>query len=161
MIHHSNKADLKQRVVLGARAYGIGSVLFRRLAGQSFGVNDTDMECFGAIFYQKLATPSQLARYTGLSSGATTTMLDRLEKGGLIERKPNPQDRRSTIITISKDGAAKARPLFESLRISQDKIMSSYAEQELGILADFFEKSEAMWDEERQKLIDQQANTPA
>ena len=145
--------ELKQQVVLGARAYGIGSVLFRHIIGQKFGINDTDMECFSAIFYQKLATPSMLARYTGLSSGATTAMLDRLEKAGLIERQPNPQDRRSTIIVISKSGAAKAGPLFASLRAAQDKIVSSYTEQELAVLVDFFDKSEAMWEEERQKLL--------
>lgn len=152
-MNHPDKTDLKTRVVLGARAYGIGSVLFRRIVGQAFGVNDTDMECFSAIFYQKLATPSMLAHYTGLSSGATTAMLDRLEKGGLIERQPNPNDRRSTIIVVSQDGAARAKPLFASLRSAQDKIVSGYTEQELAILADFFEKSEVMWEEERQKLI--------
>jgi DNA-binding MarR family transcriptional regulator len=145
--------DLKQQVVLGARAYGIGSVLFRRVVGQKFGINDTDMECFGAIFYQKLATPSMLSRYAGLSSGATTAMLDRLESAGLIERQPHPQDRRSTIIVISKRGAAKVKPLFASLRSAQDKIVNSYTEQELAVLVDFFGKSEVMWEEERQKLL--------
>src|SRR5712691_10514411 len=106
-----NKDDLKQQVILGTREYGIGSVLFRHVIGEILGVNVTDMECLGVLFFKGLATPSELAKHTGLSSGATTAMLDRLEKSGLIERRPNPQDRRGTLITIVKEATVKVGPL--------------------------------------------------
>jgi DNA-binding MarR family transcriptional regulator len=79
-------------------------------------------------------------------------MLDRLEKSGLIARKPNPNDRRSTHVVILQEAAERIAPLFASLRHAQDKIVSEYAERELLLLADFFEKSITMWEEERQKL---------
>src|SRR5213596_2806942 len=82
------KEDLKRQVLRGTREYGIGSVLFRHVIGEMLGVNATDMECLGVIFFKGVATPSELARYTGLSSGATTAMLDRLEKSELIARRP-------------------------------------------------------------------------
>ncbi len=147
------KEDLKQQVILGAREYGIGSVLFRHVVGEMLGVNATDMECLGVIFFKGLATPSGLARYTGLSSGATTAMLDRLEKSKLIERRPNPKDRRSTLIVVVPETAEKIGPLFASLREAQDKIVSSYSEQELELLADFFSRSVTMWQEERETLL--------
>lgn len=147
------KEDLKQQVILGAREYGIGSVLFRHVVGEMLGVNATDMECLGVIFFKGLATPSELARYTGLSSGATTAMLDRLEKSKLIERRPNPKDRRSTLIVVVPETAEKIGPLFASLREAQDKIVSSYSEQELELLADFFSRSVTMWQEERETLL--------
>ncbi len=99
---NSTKADLMKQVILAAREYGINTVLFRNLVGERLGVNVTDMECLGLVFNKGLASPSELARYTGLSSGATTAMLDRLENSGLIERRPNPDDRRGTIITLAK-----------------------------------------------------------
>ncbi|MEK7152763.1 MAG: MarR family transcriptional regulator [Patescibacteria group bacterium] len=148
-----NRKKLKQQVIVGAREYGIGSVLFRRVMGEMLGVNDTDMECLGAIFFKELTTPSELARYTGLSSGATTAMLDRLERSELIERRPNLRDRRSTNIVIAKKAAEKAGPLFASLRVAQEEIVSSYSEQELELLSDFFKKSAAMWEEERERLV--------
>lgn len=147
------KEELKEQVILGARAYGIGSVLFRHVVGEMLGVNATDMECLGVIFFKGLATPSELARHTGLSSGATTAMLDRLEKSKLIERRPNPKDRRSTHIVVVQETAGKIAPLFASLREAQDKIVSSYSEQELELLADFFSRSVTMWEEERKKLL--------
>lgn len=148
-----DKELLKQRVVLGAREYGIGSVLFRQIIGEKLGVNATDMECLGLIFLRGMATPSELARYTGLSSGATTAMLNRLEKSGLIERRANPNDRRSSHIVVVEQTAKKIGPLFASLREAQDKVISAYSEAELALLADFFDKSLVMWEEEREKLI--------
>lgn len=148
-----DKDNLKEQVILGAREYGIGSVLFRHVVGEMLGVHATDMECLGVIFLKGLATPSELARYTGLSSGATTAMLDRLEKSKLIERHPNPKDRRSTHIVVVPETAEKIGPLFASLREAQDKIVSSYSEQELELLADFFSRSVRMWEEEREKLL--------
>lgn len=153
-IMDNHKNSLEQEVVLGARDYGIGSVLFRRVIGERLGVNDTDMECLGAIFFKKLATPSELASYTGLSSGAATAMLDRLEKAGLIERQPNPHDRRSTLIVVSRQAARRVGPMFASIREAQSKIVSSYTDKELEVLADFFKKSATMWEEERRKLTD-------
>ena len=150
-----NTDDLKQQVILGTREYGIGSVLFRHVIGEMLGVNATDMECLGVIFFKGVATPSELAQHTGLSSGATTAMLDRLEKSGLIARRPNPQDRRSTHIVLVRETAEKLAPWFASLRSAQDQLISRYSESELELLADFFTRSVMMWEEERKKLLKQ------
>jgi len=149
------KEDLKQQVIRGAREYGIGSVLFRHVIGERLGVNATDMECLGVILFKGLTTPKELAQYTGLSSGATTAMLDRLEKSELIARRPNPQDRRSIHIVLVKETAEKLAPFFASLREAQDQIVSSYSEPELELLADFFSRSVTMWEQERKKLLKQ------
>ncbi len=53
-------------------------------------------------------------------------MLDRLENTGIIERRPNPNDRRGTLIAIVKEKAEKLAPLFESTRKAQDRLVSSY-----------------------------------
>lgn len=146
-------SDLAVKVILGAREYGIGSLLFRHAVGAKLGVSATDMECLGAIFFKGITTPSEVAKYTGLSTGATTAMLDRLEKSGLIQRSPNPNDRRSLHISVVKKAARKVGPLFASAREAQNKIVSGYSNKELTILDDFFNKSSAMWEEERNKLL--------
>lgn len=152
-----HKQELVEQVVMGAREYGISEVLFRHAVGDILGVNVTDMECLGLIFFKGLATPSQLSEYTGLTSGATTTMLDRLEKAGLVERRPNPHDRRGTLIVIKKEAVEAVGPLFESARRAQDKIVSSYSERDLKLLSEFLRSYATMWEEERKKL--QRRNT--
>jgi len=146
------KTELKKKVILGARQYEINTVLFRNIVCERLGVNVTDMECLGLLFHKGLATPSELARYTGLSSGATTAMLDRLEKSGLIERQPNPEDRRGTLIFLVESGKEKVAPWFTSVRRAQNELVSSYSEKELKLISDFFEKSARMWEQERMKL---------
>ena len=148
----STKKDLKKRALFAVRDYGIHLTLFRNAMNEWAGLNATDMECLRLLFLKGIATPSELARHTGLTSGATTAMLDRLEKAGLIERRPNPEVRRGTLIAPGKAGAEKAASWFESARNAQDELISSYSESELEIISDVFERFTKLWDQEREKL---------
>jgi DNA-binding MarR family transcriptional regulator len=148
----STKADLKKRALAAVRDYGIHLTLFRNAVDEWAGLNATDSECLRLLFNKGVATPSELARQTGLTSGATTAMLDRLERAGLIERRPNPADRRGTLITPTNSAAEKAASWFESARNAQVELISSYAESELEIIADVFERFAKLWDQEREKL---------
>jgi hypothetical protein len=146
-------SDLRTRVAMGVREYGIQNVLFRNAIAKRLGVNVTDMECLRLLFSKKLATPTELATHTGLSSGATTAMLDRLEVAGMIERQPNPEDRRGTLVSFRQPRPEVVGPWFISSRRAQDKLIGSFSNEELVVIADFFEKSVQMWEEERQKLL--------
>lgn len=148
----STKTDLKKRALMAVRDYGVNLTLFRNAMSEWAGLNVSDMECLRLLFQKGITTPSELARYTGLTSGATTAMLDRLEKAGLIERRPNPDDRRGTLIAPAQSSAEKAASWFESTRIAQDELISSYSERELEIIANAFERFANLWDAERKKV---------
>ena len=148
----STKTDLKKRALMAVRDYGVNLTQFRNAMSEWAGLNVTDMECLRLLFQKGIATPSELARHTGLTSGATTAMLDRLEKAGLIERRPNPDDRRGTLIAPAQSSAEKAASWFESARNAQDALISSYSESELEIISDVFERFTKIWDQERGKL---------
>ena len=148
----STKTDLKKRVLMAVRDYGVNLTLFRNAMSEWAGLNVTDMECLRFLFQKGVSTPSELGRHTGLTSGATTAMLDRLEKAGLIERRPNPDDRRGTLIAPAQSSAEKAASWFESARNAQDELISSYSESELEIIADVFERFAKLWDDEGKKL---------
>jgi len=150
-----NKADLVRQVNMGAREYGISTVLFRHVVGEILGVNVTDMECLALIFFKGLSTPSELARYTGLTSGATTAMLDRLEKARLIERRPNPADRRGTLIVLTNERTKELGTIFASGNEAINKLTSSYSEGELQTIADYLRRLVNVWEEEREKLKQQ------
>jgi DNA-binding MarR family transcriptional regulator len=146
------KTDLKKRALMAVRDYGVNLTQFRNAMSEWAGLNVTDMECLRLLFQKGIATPSELARHTGLTSGATTAMLDRLEKAGLIERRPNPNDRRGTLISPEKLSAEKMASWFASARKAQDELISSYSESELEIIADVFERFTKLWDQEREKI---------
>ncbi len=148
----STKTDLKKRALIAVRDYGVNLTLFQSAMTEWAGLNATDMECLRLLFQKGIASPSELARHTGLTSGATTAMLDRLEKAGLIERRPNPNDRRGTLVVPAKSGAERAASWFESARRAQDELVSSYLESELEIIVDVFERFTKLWKQEREKL---------
>jgi DNA-binding MarR family transcriptional regulator len=148
-----SRSGWKQRVIMAAREYGISNVLFRNVVAERLGLNVTDMECLGLLFHKGFSSPSELAAHTGLTSGATTAMLDRLEKSGLIERRPNPDDRRGTLIVLVRSGAEKIAPWFNFVRKAQDDLVSSYSEKDLQLITGFFERYTAMWEEERKRLL--------
>ena len=149
---NSTKTDLKKRALMAVRNYGVNLTQFQRAMTEWAGHNTTDMECLRLLFLKGIATPSELARHTGLTSGATTAMLDRLEKAGFIERRPNPNDRRGTLIAPAESASEKVASWFESAREAQDKLISSYSKSELEIIAGVFERFAKLWDDERKKV---------
>ena len=143
---------LVTEVIRGAREFSIGTVLFHRAVGQILGVNVTDMKCLDLMTLRGSATPSQLASHTGLSSGATTAMVDRLERAGLIKRLANPDDRRGTILVLTKQATRKLPSLFASLGTAMETLVSTYSQTDLAVLNDFFDKARILWREELAKL---------
>lgn len=151
-MNNTTKTELKKRALMAVRDYGVNLTHFRNAMSEWAGLNATDMECLRLLFLKGTATPTELARHTGLTSGATTAMLDRLEKAGLIERRPNPNDRRGTLVAPEKSSSEKMASWFESARNAQDKLISNYSESELEIIADVFERFAKLWDDERKKV---------
>jgi DNA-binding MarR family transcriptional regulator len=148
----NTKKELTKQVIMSGREFGISMVLFRHAVGDRLNVNVTDMECLALIFFKGLATPTELSKHTGLSSGATTAMLDRLEKARLIQRKPNPNDRRGVLLVASQDRNKEVGAFFAPLRNKIEKLTSRYSQRELAIIAEYLNKSTKLWEEERQKL---------
>jgi len=79
----------------------------------SRGLNATDARF---VFFLAAAdgegvTPKQAGEYLELTTGAMTSLIDRLEKRAHIERRPNPQDRRSILIHLTPSGAEVAKQI--------------------------------------------------
>ena len=106
---HLVRKVLVRQVIGAVRDYNFSNVLFRNTIVEKLGVNITDWECLGLLLQKGVSTPTELSKHTGLTSGATTAMLDRLERSGIIERRRNPEDRRGTLIVIDKEKAAETR----------------------------------------------------
>ena len=136
----NNHPDLHQKVFAAARDQGISSVLFKNAISRRLGLNATDAECLSLLSIKGSSTPKELARYTGLTTGSTTAMLDRLEKIGYIKRTPNPQDRRGVIIEITKQYGLVAGPLVVGVQKAHSNLIATYSDSELQIIADFLQR---------------------
>ena len=151
MVNVSKRKRVEQ-VVRGVRESSLGVVLFHQAVGEILDINVTDMKCLDIITLTGSTSPSQLSELTGLSTGSTTAMIDRLERRGLVERQPNPEDRRGTKIVLSKEAARKLHTLFRSMAHAMNKLVCSYSEEELETLSNFFTKVISLWKEERENV---------
>jgi DNA-binding MarR family transcriptional regulator len=149
----ARKSALTALVIRGGREYSIGTVLFHQAMGQFLGINATDMKCLDMMILHGPTTPTGLAEHTGLSSGATTALIDRLERANILRRSPHPRDRRATTLVLTKAARHRLPSLFQSLAGAMEELVSAYSESELKILADFFAKAAVLWATEREKLL--------
>jgi DNA-binding MarR family transcriptional regulator len=133
----NSKADLEKEVLMAAAEYGINSVLFRNAMGRKLGLNITESQCLSLLGIKGISSPTELARYTGLTTGSTTTMLDRLERAGFITRRHNPDDRRGVLIEINSESAVNTAPLVAGVQKAHKELIASYSATELEIIADF------------------------
>jgi DNA-binding MarR family transcriptional regulator len=97
----------------------------------------TDTEALSFLTINSTATPTQLARYTGLTTGSTTAMIDRLEAAGLVKRTANPRDRRGAIVRIEPKYNQMAWPLVADIQKLNTEVIASYTDDELKTIADF------------------------
>lgn len=128
---------LEQQVFTATRENMISTILGRNAVARKLGLNTTDMECISLLAIKGTSTPKELTRYTGLTTGSTTAMLDRLEKVKFIVRKPNPKDRRGILIEINQKWIETAEPLVRGVWKAQAELIASYSDEELETIADF------------------------
>lgn len=133
------REDLEQQLMMAARDQGVSSVLFRNAIGRKLGLSVTDNECMSFLAIKGVATPSELAQYTGLTTGSVTAMLDRLEQAGFITRKPNPNDRRGSLVQASKKWMASAGPLTMGVQQSHKELLARYSDAELAVIISFLQ----------------------
>lgn len=81
-------------------------------AADRFGVNRTDMRALDLIGQAGVISPTELAAALGMSTGATSTVLDRLEAVGYARREPDPGHRRRTLVRITPRAEQLGEAIF-------------------------------------------------
>ncbi len=85
-------------------------------------------------------TPTELYRATMVSSGGMTARIDRLEKAGLIARKPHPEDRRALMVALTPKGRKKMDAMLPGYVESQAEAVSALTKAERKALSASLEK---------------------
>lgn len=92
-------------------------------------------------------TQRKLTRQLGIQPGSASEILAKLEKGGLISRTENPDDRRTTVITLTERGRALAEEAKTQRKGRHEEMFSCLTEDEKGTLLTLLEKVNADWKE--------------
>jgi DNA-binding MarR family transcriptional regulator len=124
---------------------GLGASFFRAAAAR-IGMTVTDMQVMDILDSTGPATAGQLADLTGLTTGAITGMLNRLEEAGLVRRERDPNDGRRVIVRLApdKEEMHKVGPIFDSLGKAWDDMASHYDDEQMTFLLEFLKRSNAI-----------------
>lgn len=123
------------------RQLGAQSVITSELVAARFGLNTTDLECLDLIYLRKEASAGELSAATGLSSGATTALIDRLEHAGYVERAADPSDRRRVKVRIKEAAIEPIKAVYMPMQRRMFELWSGYREAELEVIVDFLKRS--------------------
>src|SRR5262245_6334425 len=115
-------------------------VLYSQAVAERLGMNSTDLECLDHILRGPV-TAGRLAELTGLTTGAITGVIDRLERVGLARRERDPNDRRKILVRVLPAVGQRVAPLFEPMERTAMAVLSTYRDEELALLLDFFTRA--------------------
>jgi len=135
------KQALVGRLMLAMRRSSAAGVLHGQAIAKRVGVNSSDLECLDLILLNGPSTAGEIARRTGLTSGAVTGLIDRLERLGLVERTDDPDDRRKVLVRVREDRIAPIAALFAPMEKSMQALLAGYSRDELKTLLDFAERA--------------------
>ena len=134
-----NHSQLLDSLEEQSRELSTRTVIFHHLIGERLGLNPPDHKCLDVIIRTRTPmTASQLAEETGLSTGAITGVVDRLEKAGYVRRKRDRTDRRLVFINVLMDRAiVKLSPIFDPIKQASRSLYSKDSDEDLAIILDF------------------------
>ncbi len=120
-----SKRRLVDELIREFRVNGNLDNAFDALAAERLGISETDLHCMNIIENSGGLTAGELAVQSGLTNGAVTGVLDRLERAGFARRVPDPADRRRVHVEVTAEFYKRAEliwgPIAEDLQATLGK----------------------------------------
>ncbi len=149
-------AEVSEELARELRQFtGLGAALFRAAAART-GMTVTDIEVIDNLDSAGPMTAGQLADLTGLTTGAITGMLNRLEEAGLVRRERDPMDGRRVIVHLERDRAEmrEINSIYDALAREWAEMASHYNDEQIAFLLEFLKRSNEVSREEIVHLRD-------
>src|SRR5712691_6868012 len=146
MIRQSNRS---RETILGALnqavpAFQDATDEVDEAAARVLGMNRTDMRWLGVLIRAGSMSPSQLAASAGLTRGAMTAALDRMERAGYVRRVRDAADRRGVRVDATDIARRKARLIYGPIAANGRGVLSRYTTAELAAVLRFLKEGRAL-----------------
>lgn len=123
------------------RRYSTATVLYHHAVAERLGLGPSDHKCLDLLMERGPMTGSRLAAITGLTTGAVTGVVSRLERAGYVRRDPDPNDRRKQVLTPVLEGLEEARRVFGGIGPASDALLAGFDRDQLGVIAEFLDRA--------------------
>jgi len=143
--------DLNQLLLESSKRLSTQTLMFHQAVASYLNLNITDHKCLDIILGMSKATAGQLAELTGLTTGAITSAINRLEKAGYVRRVKDPNDLRIVIVEPIYSKLHVIKEVFAPLSKAMTQLHSEYHPSELMLILEYLEKSrQILWSQTEQ-----------
>ena len=116
---------------------------FDESVGNKLGLITAEHRCLKALL-DGPKTAGVLAQASGLTPAAATSMIDRLEKRGFVERQRDGTDRRKVLVAMTKPAAATLDKFYRPIAEDTAALLANFAPADLSIIENFVESARAL-----------------
>jgi DNA-binding MarR family transcriptional regulator len=142
---------------MAMQSYQRSNAEFDDEVGRLLDVNPTDLRCLDWLDGRRMSA-GELGRATGLSSAATTSMIDRLERKGFVRRIREEHDRRQVFVEMTEVGSARVWRFYGPLVEEGARLFERFTRAELESMLDLIKKVQTLVVEHREALRDIEAD---
>jgi DNA-binding MarR family transcriptional regulator len=129
-------------VIRALRRVNIQGSVFGQTVAIRFGLSESDIETLEALIDMGASTAGRLSELTGLTSGAVTRVIDRLEQAGFVRRVPDPADRRRVIVEAVPEKVAAVQATLNRVGHASADEIGRYTDAQLALITDFLTRME-------------------
>lgn len=127
-------------VVLAVRAHQSAVDEVDEAAANFLGVNRTDLRCLDILDRGGRLSAGELASGSGLTSGAITSVIDRLERAGYVRRLPHDSDRRRVLVELTDEAQRRSGLIYGPIAQSAQPLLEHCSDDELAFVRDFMQR---------------------
>jgi DNA-binding MarR family transcriptional regulator len=136
-----SRAELLDTLDRVLRRVSAQSVLISDTVATHAGLNSTDLECLDLLFLAGPTTAGQLAAHAGLTTGAMTAVIDRLERAKFVRRVHDLRDRRRVLVEVLPRALERIQPLYDPLAAAMVRLHRSYSARDLAVIVDYLSRA--------------------
>ena len=126
--------------------------MFHTAISETRGLSAVDSKVLDYLARFGPQTPKDLVRLSGLAPASVTAMIDRLERKGIVNREPHPDDRRRVLISLDLKAIESGVHLWDHLVKRMYELCDRYSDAELRTVIGFIEGATALTHESTAKL---------
>src|SRR5215472_4859517 len=128
------RAVLLQELEHAMRKASAQGTMFAKGVADRAGISASDMDCMDFLNLEGRMTAGRLAELTGLTTGAITGVIDRLEKAGFVRRERDESDRRKVFIAPAPERMMEIGRFYALMQRAMQKQRDGYSDAELKVL---------------------------
>jgi DNA-binding MarR family transcriptional regulator len=133
----SDKRQVFEELITEVRRSQNATDRFDQAVADALGLNRTDMRCLDIIEREGRVPAGRLAEETGLTSGAITTVLDRIERAGYARRVSDASDRRRVLVELTPKAQRETMRFYEPHMALSERLYEDYTREQLELLLKF------------------------